>query len=192
MQVEYAFRTRWRLAASREDVFAVLHDSERWPEWWRGLERVVKLEGGDGEGRGSLGRYTWRSLLRYRLEFDMRITRVDRPHRMEGRASGDLDGTGSWRLYDDGTGTAVVFDWRVRTTRPWMNLLAPLGRPVFRWNHDRIMRRGGHGLARHLRTELLSGAGTPDWGACSGPGARPVARHPRPRTGSRRDRARRS
>ncbi len=53
---DYAFLTAWRVAAPREAVFEVLHESERWPEWWDGLERVVKLEDGDAEGRGSLGR----------------------------------------------------------------------------------------------------------------------------------------
>ena len=155
---EYAFVTAWRLAAPRDAVFEVLHASERWPEWWRGLERVVKLEDGDADGRGSLGRYTWRSLLGYPVEFDVRITRVDRPHRMAGQAAGDLAGTGSWRLYEEDGETAVVFEWRVRTTRRWMNVLAPVARPVFRWNHDWIMRQGARGLARRLGADLLSAA----------------------------------
>ena len=153
---EYAFLTAWRVAAPRERVFALLHDSERWPEWWRGVERVVKLEDGDEEGRGSLGRYTWRSRLPYRLEFEMRITRVDRPERMEGEAVGELTGTGRWWLHDDGDATTVLFEWRVRTTRPWMNALAPLAAPVFRWNHDWVMRRGGEGIASLLGCRLLA------------------------------------
>lgn len=193
MTAEYAFRSEWRLLAPRGAVFDVLHASERWPEWWRGLERVVKLEDGDPDGRGSLGRYTWRSRLGYRLEFDMRITRVERPQRMEGRATGDLDGIGSWRLDDEGDGrTRVVFEWRVRTTRPWMAALAPVARPVFRWNHDRIMRAGGRGLARRLGVALVSAAGTPGSAACSDPSSRPAARRRRPRTRSRHDRVRRS
>ena len=155
---DYAFLTAWRLGAPREAVFEVLHASERWPEWWDGLERVMKLEEGDDEGRGSLGLYTWRSVMRYRLEFEMRITRVERPHRMDGEATGDLTGTGIWRLYEDGGATAILFEWHVHTTRWWMNALAPAARPVFRWNHDRLMRAGGRGLARRLGAQLLSGA----------------------------------
>jgi hypothetical protein len=153
----YAFLTAWRLAAEREAVFDVIHASERWPEWWDGVERVVKLEEGDADGRGSLGSYRWRSALRYGLEFEMRITRVDRPHRMDGEAVGELTGTGSWRLYEDDGATAVLFEWHVQTTRWWMNALAPVARPVFRWNHDRLMRAGARGLARRLGAELLSG-----------------------------------
>ena len=99
---EYAFLTAWRVAAPREAVFEVLHASERWPEWWDGVESVRKLE--------------------------------------------------------DGGATAVLFEWRVHTTRWWMNAFAPIARPVFRWNHDRLMRAGGRGLAQRLGVELLSGA----------------------------------
>jgi hypothetical protein len=154
---DYVFLTAWRIAAPREAVFEVIHASERWPEWWDGVESVVKLEEGDAEGCGSLGRYRWRSAMRYRLEFEMRITRVDRPARMDGDAIGELSGTGRWWLYDDDGATAVLFEWRVRTSRWWMNALAPIARPVFRWNHDRLMRAGARGLARRLGVELLSG-----------------------------------
>lgn len=154
---DYAFLTAWRVAAPRADVFQVIHASEQWPEWWDGVERVVKLEEGDAEGRGSLGRYRWRSTMRYRLEFEMRITRVDRPRRMDGQATGELTGSGSWRLYEDDGATTVVFEWRVHTTRWWMNALAPVARTVFRWNHNRLMRAGGRGLARRLGVELVSG-----------------------------------
>ena len=61
---EYAFLTAWRVAAPREAVFEVLHASELWPEWWDGVESVHKLEDGDADGRGSLGRYRWRTALR--------------------------------------------------------------------------------------------------------------------------------
>lgn len=148
----YRLSTRWLLAAPREEVFAVLHDSERWPEWWRGLERVVKLEEGEEDGRGSLGRYTWRSAIPYRLEFDMRITRVERPQLMEGEACGELAGTGRWRLGESDGITTVLFEWDVRTTKRWMNAIAFVARPLFEWNHDWLMRQGREGLARRLGT----------------------------------------
>ena len=154
--MRYRFLSTWLLEAPREDVFQAIWDSEEWPSWWRGVEEVVKTEPGDDEGVGSLGRYVWKSLLPYRLEFLLRTTVVDRPRYMEGQADGELAGTGRWRLFQDGDITAVVYDWDVRTTRPWMNLLAPIARPVFAWNHDYVMRAGGKGLARHLGVPLLA------------------------------------
>ena len=78
-----------------------------------------------------------------------------RPHLIEGSAVGALVGEGRWRLFE-GQGTAVTYEWNVATTRPWMNALAPAGRPLFAWNHDAIMREGGWGLARHLDARLLA------------------------------------
>jgi uncharacterized protein YndB with AHSA1/START domain len=155
---EYRFLTTWLVEAPRDDVFQVIWDSERWPTWWRGVESVVKLEDGDAEGVGSLGRYVWRSRLPYRLQFDMRTTKVERPRLMEGRASGELAGTGCWRLFEEGGVTAAVYDWRVQTTAPWMNALAPLARPVFAWNHDVVMRWGGEGLGRLLEAPVVTTA----------------------------------
>jgi hypothetical protein len=111
---------------------------------------------GDEAGIGQIGRYVWRSKLPYNLEFRMETTRVERPHLLEGHASGELEGTGRWRLFEDDSSTAVIYEWNVHTTRPWMNLLAPVARPIFAWNHDWVMRNGGTGLASLLGCELLA------------------------------------
>jgi uncharacterized protein YndB with AHSA1/START domain len=156
----YSFLTTWLLACERERAWDAIYDSEAWPRWWRGVERVVEIVPGDGNGVGQLNRYTWRSKLPYELEFEMRTTRVDRPRLLEGRAEGELTGTGRWRLLEqegpDGAVTAVIYEWNVATTKRWMNLLSPLARPVFEWNHDWVMRNGGEGLARLLRCRLLA------------------------------------
>ena len=49
----------------------------------------------------------------------------------------------------------AVYDWNVRTTKAWMNLFAPVARPIFRANHDWVMRNGGKGLAKLLGARLL-------------------------------------
>jgi hypothetical protein len=125
---------------------------------------VVELAPGTEDGVGQLSRYTWRSKLPYELEFEMRTTRVAQPVLLEGEATGELAGTGRWRLLEqDGpsTGapvTVVTYEWNVATTKPWMNLLAPVARPVFAWNHDWVMGNGGEGLARLLGCRLLAAA----------------------------------
>jgi hypothetical protein len=150
----YRFLSTWCVDAPIGPVFEAIHDAERWPDWWRGVERVVEVVAGDEDGVGSVSRYTWKSRLPYRLEFDMRATRVERPWLIEGEATGELAGRGRWRLFE-GQGTAVTYEWDVRTTNPWMNALAPIARPVFTWNHDLVMRQGGIGLARRLGVRLL-------------------------------------
>ena len=151
----YEFLTTWLLDAPIERVFDVLHDSKRYPAWWKGVQSVKVLEEGDEDSVGEVDRFSWRSVLPYTLEFDLRVTRVKRPHLIEGSAIGELAGIGTWRLFE-GPGTAVVYDWRVRTTQTWMNALGPLARPVFAWNHDLVMRQGGHGLAKRLDATLVA------------------------------------
>jgi hypothetical protein len=153
---EYRFLTTWLLDCDRERVWEAIHDQKSWLSWWRGVEDVVELEPGDDDGLGSHSRLTWRSRLPYDLVFEARTTRVERPHLIEADAFGELTGEGRWRLYESDGTTAVLYEWNVHTTKPWMNLVAPLARPVFAWNHDWVMSRGGEGVARLLGCRLLA------------------------------------
>ncbi len=152
---DYEFATIWQLEAPIEEIWEEISHPEHWPGWWKGVESVTELKAGDESGVGSLYRYVWKSRLPYELAFDMQTTRVESPVALEGIARGELEGTGRWQLsHEDGI-TTVRYTWKVRTTRPWMNLLAPLARPIFEWNHDVVMRQGGEGLARLLGARLV-------------------------------------
>ena len=73
---------------------------------------------------------------------------------IEARAFGELDGSGLWQFFDDGDGRArVQYDWRVKTTKRWMNILAPIAKPFFRWNHNVIMGWGEEGLKKRLNKD---------------------------------------
>jgi polyketide cyclase/dehydrase/lipid transport protein len=152
----YRFLTTWLLEASCAAAWEVLQDPLRWPEWWRGVVRAREMDGGDGSRVGSRYRVAWRSRIPYELEFDFTVRRLEAGRCMEGEASGDLEGTGCWRLFEDGGVTAVVYDWDVASTKRWMNVLGPVARPVFEYNHDVVMRWGGEGLARRLGARLLA------------------------------------
>lgn len=153
---EYRFLTTWLVEAERERVWDAIYESERWPEWWRGVVETERLAEGDESGVGQVGRYVWKSKLPYKLEFTLRTTRVERPRLLEGAASGELAGTGRWRFFEQNGITAVIYEWDVHTTRAWMNVLAPIGRPLFAVNHDYVMRNGGEGIAKLLGAKLLA------------------------------------
>ena len=135
----------------------MLADCLAWPEWWRGVESVLEAEPGDARRVGSVYGVTWRApAVGYRVGFDFEVEEVDEPARMAGAARGGLTGAGTWRLFESGGVCAVTFDWEVRTTRAWMNALAPVARPLFVSGHDRLMERGGQDLARRLGVRLLA------------------------------------
>ena len=152
---DYEFVSVWRLDAPIDRVWNEIKSSERWSEWWKGVISVVELKEGDEDGLGSIRRSTWKSALPYKLEFDSEITRIEPLKLIEARAFGELNGLGLWQFFDEGEGkTRVQYDWRVKTTKPWMNLIAPLARPFFRWNHDVIMRWGEEGLKQRLAASV--------------------------------------
>lgn len=158
--MEYRLVTLWCLEAPIEAVCEAISHSLNWPQWWRNVERVEELVPGDASGIGSVRRYTWRGPLPYRLTFDICVTHAELLTFVEGITSGDVEGRGRWTFMTDGQVTRVRLDWQVHTTSAWMNLLAPLARPLFRWNHGSIMRCGGEALARlldaRLATEVVS------------------------------------
>lgn len=153
---EYRFLTTWLLECDRERVWDAIYESERWPEWWRGVKAAERLKPGDETGVGQVGRYVWRSKIPYPVEFEIVTTRVERPHLLEGHASGGLEGVGRWRFFEHLGVTAAVYEWNVATTKAWMNLIGPIARPIFEWNHDWVMRNGGEGLAMLLGCRLLA------------------------------------
>ncbi len=151
----YSFVTTWKFDAPIQAVWNAVADAERYPEWWKYVVSVERISPGDEQGVGAIGRTTWRTALPYTLSFEGRVTRVEPPHLLEGVATGELEGTGRWELSEDASGTTVRYEWKVRTTRPWMNFVVPLLRPAFVWNHDVLMTEGGEALARRLGARLL-------------------------------------
>jgi len=152
---KYEFVTIWRFKSPLAPVWEMIYNSDRWPTWWKGVERVECLKEGDENSIGSIHRYTWKSKLPYRLTFDMELTRVEQMSIIEGKALGELSGKGLWQLSSEGEVTTVRYDWQVETTKAWMNLLTPVARPFFKWNHDVVMRWGAEGLARKLGVQLI-------------------------------------
>ena len=152
----YEFITIWRFDAPIEKVWEEIKSSETWSDWWKGVLKTEELKAGDAQGVGKIVRSTWKSKLPYELVFDSEVLRIEPMTTIESRAFGELDGNGLWTLTaEDSNTTHVRYDWRVKTTKPWMNLIAPLAKPFFRWNHNVIMNWGGAGLAKKLNCKLL-------------------------------------
>lgn len=151
----YSFITTWKIKAPLNRVWDVLYEQEEWPSWWRGVQKVEPLQNGDAHNIGKRMRYTWKSFLPYTLCFDMISTSIIPLSFMEGRAAGELEGVGRWYFEQENDITVIRYTWDVNTTKKWMNTLAPLLKPVFKWNHDVVMRWGAEGLAKKLNAELV-------------------------------------
>lgn len=152
---EYRLLTIWRIEAPLQEVYAAIHNSMHWPEWWPSVRKVEDIADGDGNGINSIRRYAWQGKLPYRVVFDVRATRLETLIAIEGTARGDLEGNGRWKFSRQGKVSVVRYEWHVRTTRWWMNLVAPVARPMFIHNHTQIMDQGGKALAHLLKAPLV-------------------------------------
>ena len=123
---------------------------DHWPEWWKYVKKVEKVRDGGTDEIGSVRRITWTTALPYSLTFDSELTHLEFPKKMEGRAFGDLTGTGIWTFTSDHTGTNVRYDWNVKVTKAWMKILEPVLKPIYKWNHDMVMKAGLEGLKKRL------------------------------------------
>lgn len=136
----YEFVTTWRIEAPIEKAWNESYHTEDWPNWWKGVMSVRELRKGDDLEVGSIRRYEWKTRLAYNLFFDIETVRVEPVSYLEGRAKGELQGKGIWRLSQEGNLTVARYDWIVKTNKNWMNLLAPLAKSIYEWNHKVVMR----------------------------------------------------
>lgn len=151
----YQFITNWKFNAPLEQVWQEIRCMDKWSIWWKYVEKVELLMQGDDDDINSIRRITWKTALPYSLTFDTELVKMEKYRRMEGRAFGELQGKGIWTFFHENGITFVRYDWQVNTTKAWMNLLAPIARPIFAWNHDKVMNAGFEGLEKRLTQREL-------------------------------------
>lgn len=152
----YQFESRWALRAPIERVFDVALKAEHFGEWWPSVTASSLISTGEDGMVGHRARYRVKSPLLYSMSFETTVLEAERPFRIHAKVRGDLVGTGTYLLASDGPVTQVRFLWFVSTTKRWMNLLAPLARPLFAWAHKSVMSKGARAMAKHLGTRLDS------------------------------------
>ena len=152
---QYEMITIWRIKAPIESVWQAIRALEEWPAWWSFVTKVVEIDPGDENGLGAIHRLDWKTRLPYSLSFESEVVRIEKPIVIEAKVDGELVGYGTWHLSQTGDITIIRHDWRVSTRKAWMNWLAPIAKPAFKWNHVAVMRDGGKGLARHLGAKLI-------------------------------------
>jgi mannose-6-phosphate isomerase-like protein (cupin superfamily) len=148
---EYRFLDKWFIPYPIDVVFEALLHGEDYPRWWgEAWKRVTPI--GDAPA-GSIGAKTEviaGGFLPYTITLELEVARIEHPNLIGVLSRGDLEGTGTWRLHEFDGGTAVSYDWRVRAGKPLIRRFSPIVKPLFRANHNWVMRRGEGALTRWL------------------------------------------
>lgn len=153
---EYRLLTIWRIESPLEEVYAAIHNAPNWPDWWPAVKNVEEVAAGDPDGVNSVLRCSWQGKFPYRVVFEVRATRIERLKAIEGTVRGDLEGVGRWSFSRQCGISMVRYEWHVRSTRWWMNLIAPFARAMFIRNHGNVMKQGAERLAARLGAPLVS------------------------------------
>jgi hypothetical protein len=150
MPAQYHFLSEYAITSGHEAVWTALVDVGGWTGWWSWLRRLDVIRPPAGpDGVGAIYRNTVKAPSGYGFVYDTEIEAVDHGRRIDVLSSGGISGRGRFLLEprEDG-GTNLGFAWLVETPARWMNVLAPIARPAFTWNHDKLMSDFGAGLAR--------------------------------------------
>jgi hypothetical protein len=151
MNQRYHFVSHWEIPYPLEKVWTELLHIERWPSWWKDICYVeIATLNIANNGIGTTVHTRWQNWMPYTLEFTLIITEVVPGKKLAAKAIGDLAGRGLWLVEDKGNACHLTYIWDVATTKPWMNFVAPIGKPIFKHAHNLLMLRGKRGLIRLL------------------------------------------
>ena len=149
--------TRWTVAATIEEVAAVLNNPIALPDWWGDVYLSTEIiDPGDASGIGRKVAIQSKGWLPYHLRWIATLVESRSPHGWTVDATGDLDGHGVWTLSQNGPIAEIEYDWQVRAERPLLRLLSPVLAPVFAWNHRWAMAKGEEGLRQEIARRRLA------------------------------------
>lgn len=143
----YEFSSRWLVASTPDETYAVLSRPDLYAEWWPEIRKAHRT--GDGVGLMEL-----RSALPLTLRFS--LTRdVEDPveRRLKADVDGDIRGFVQWTVASGDDGSVIDFKQVVTLLHPIARRLDFALRPLMEWNHNRAMRGGSRGLGKHLASQ---------------------------------------
>lgn len=135
----YFFVSHWRVPGRIEEVHRLLQQAERLPDWWPSVYLAVSANGKGADRRLDMTTKGW---LPYTLRWQMRVTGMEYPSRIDLSAEGDLVGRGTWLLAQAGEDVDITFEWEVMADKPLLKYLSPLLKPLFAMNHRWAMQQG--------------------------------------------------
>lgn len=140
----YRFDSTWTVAAPPAAVFAAVVDLGAYPKWWPEIRAVRRIDDDEAE-------MEVRAALPYRLLLRMRRSVQDEATgTVQVDISGDLVGVLRGDLRPAAEGTRLRIRQDVALRKSLLRRFERVARPVYRFNHTVMMRRGVRGLNQHL------------------------------------------
>jgi len=141
----YQFTSHWQLDAPARTVFDILYRVGDYPKWWPQFVKVTSIG-------PNVHDMTLQSLMRYRISYTLVNQKTDQKSLiLRAKVDGDIRGTIEWDIDPrDGGGCIAHFREQVSGRMALLNAFSWALRPVFRMNHNHVMRDGERALRMYL------------------------------------------
>ncbi|MCU1376463.1 MAG: polyketide cyclase, partial [Actinomycetia bacterium] len=134
----FLFDRTWAFDVHVEELWAVVSDTSRFPEWWPWLEA-------DGLGPlepGTVAQFKVDPPLPYKLELTVAVQRVEPSALVEAMVSGDLAGPARMEVAADGDGSTARLAWSLEVQRRLLVVGEKVARPAMVWGHNTVVAKG--------------------------------------------------
>ncbi|QQR79416.1 MAG: hypothetical protein IPJ69_08565 [Deltaproteobacteria bacterium] len=132
---DYHFISHWRITGPIQVVYDILKDGAHYSRWWK--PAYVSSQAMDDCVESLV-----RAKLPYTLTFITQLIQENPPYELMVQSTGELVGTGLWKLKAVGDETHIEFYWDVQAIKPLVRWLSLFLKPVFKWNHSWVMKQG--------------------------------------------------
>ncbi len=141
---DYHFITHWKIKGPVDAVFKILKEGQNYEQWWKpAYVSTRKLDEKTIQA-------VVRAKLPYTLTFNTELIHEMTNQEIEIKSTGELEGNGLWKLKSDGSFTHVTFLWNVKATKPLIQWLSFFLKPIFKWNHNWVMKTGEASLQKEI------------------------------------------
>jgi Polyketide cyclase / dehydrase and lipid transport len=134
----FRFDRTWWFPVAPEQLWAVLHRTDRYPGWWSWL-REFEAEGFEP---GTTARCVIQSPLPYALRCTISVDEMRTAAEIVTTVSGDLRGPARLEVRGVADGCTARLVWSLVPGSPVLRHLARIGRPAMVWAHDRVVATG--------------------------------------------------
>ena len=138
MPAPFRFDRRFIFDVPPEELWRVLTQIERYPEWWSWLRTLET----DGFAPGATAHAVIQAPLPYALRVTVEVQDMVAPELVTTRVTGDLHGPARLEIRGVAQGSEARLTWALELRDPVLRRLAFVGRPAMAWAHDRVVSLG--------------------------------------------------
>ena len=138
MAAPFRFDRSFELAATPDELWRALAQTDRYAEWWSWLRTFDA----PGLHEGTVANCVVQAPLPYSLRFAVTVGQVVPNELVDTMVTGDLEGPARLEVMASSGGSTARLVWSLELRDTMLRSFATLARPAMVWAHDRVVASG--------------------------------------------------